>query len=133
MNLLNEVVTIAEANEMIGRGRTYLNDMIAAGKLTDGCHYRSAGRVKLVLKVVVDKIKSGEQISFVGRKWSTLDEYEKEFLLRNANCVDGISGNDAYKGECIVDLTDSLSVPGTLSDESIISIDDNAVIYSPIA
>lgn len=59
MNVLNEVLTLAEGNELIGRGRTYLNDMIKAGKLIEGEHYRVAGRVKLIARSVVLEIKDG--------------------------------------------------------------------------
>ena len=132
MSILDEVITIAEGNELIGKGRTYLNDMIAAGKLLEGCHYRNAGRVKLVLKSVVEKIKRGESVMIKGKKWEELEEYEKEMLLSKANCVDGETGNNAYAGECIVDLTETLSVAGALVDGEIV-IDDEAVIYCPIA
>lgn len=58
-NILNDVLTLAEGNELLGRGRTYLNDMIAAGKLIEGEHYRVAGRVKLITRSVVNQIKKG--------------------------------------------------------------------------
>lgn len=131
MNILNEVVTIAEGNELVGKGRTYLNDMIAAGKLSEGIHYRNAGRVKLVLKSVIEKIAKGESVMIKGKKWGELEAYERKMLLSKANCVDGMC-NTIREGECIVDLTEELSVAGALVDGEIV-IDDEAVIYCPIA
>lgn len=67
-----------------------------------------------------------------GKKWGELERYEKKMLLSKVNCVDGETGNNTYDGECIVDLTDELSVVGTLIDGEIV-INDEAVIYCPIA
>lgn len=58
--MLNEVMTFAEAAEALGKSRQYLNDMVKSGWLLEGVHYRSAGRVKIILRSVVDEIKNGE-------------------------------------------------------------------------
>lgn len=72
----------------------------------------------------------------INKTWGSLTEEEKTILLLNANCVDGISGNDSRGGDCIIDLTDALSVSGKLivrDDEDVIQIEDDAIIYSPVA
>lgn len=76
-------------------------------------------------------LKFEELKIYVGRKWGTLTEEEKLELLSNANCVDGATGNDLKgDGECIVDLTATLSVSGERKDEEIV-IQDEAIIYNP--
>gem|GEM_PF-1501154 len=70
--------------------------------------------------------------NYIGMKWSELTEEEKEELLRRSN-VDN-DNVDKRTGECIVDLTDTLSVEGRRifeNDEEIINVDDDAVIYNP--
>jgi hypothetical protein len=69
----------------------------------------------------------------VGKRWGELSEEKRDDLLTFANCVDGETGDQAREGECIVDLTDTLSIAGFLTDEGDIVIDNEAVIYSPIA
>ena len=68
--------------------------------------------------------------NFEGMKWGELTTSEKEELLKNANCIDGETGNNVEDGECIVDLTEEYSVGGNIIDDEII-IDDNAIIYNP--
>lgn len=63
--------------------------------------------------------------------WGDLTPDQKLILLSQANCIDGRTGcNIQTDGECIVDLTDVLSVTGMIIDGEII-MDNNAVIYSP--
>ena len=78
------------------------------------------------------EMNKGESTMIKGKKWGELKENQKNMLLSRANCVDGVTGNNVQEGECIVDLTDELSVAGTLVDGEIV-IDDEAVIYCPIA
>ena len=55
-------------------------------------------------------------------------EEQQEQLLLNAN-------TDCKEGDCIIDLTEELSVQGRViktEDESYIEIDDNSIIYNPI-
>ena len=62
----------------------------------------------------------------VGVKWGALSEETKEDLLERA-FYEGT-------GEVIVDLTENLSVAGTVIDneeERVLEIDDEAVIYNP--
>ncbi|MGL5714353.1 MAG: hypothetical protein ACRCX2_15135 [Paraclostridium sp.] len=61
-------------------------------------------------------------------KWGNLSQTEKELLLKNANCIDGITCNNVDEGECIVDLNEKFSVSGKVVDYEII-IDDESVIY----
>ena len=67
----------------------------------------------------------------IGVKWGKLEKDTQEYLLKNCNCVNGATGGTAYNGDCIVDLTENLSVPGKIVDGDII-IDDNSKIYDPI-
>lgn len=59
MNVLEEVMTFAEATAYLEKNANYLADMVRAGKLIEGTHYRTAGRVKLIIRSVVDEIKQG--------------------------------------------------------------------------
>ena len=66
----------------------------------------------------------------IGVKWGALSEETKTDLLERMSCVDGITGDNAKCGECIVDLTDELSISGKIENDELI-IDDEAIIYSP--
>lgn len=72
--------------------------------------------------------------NLIGSKWGQLTEDEKNELLISANAVDGATGNKMNKpGECIIDFINGLSVVGNIEItdiEDIISIDNEAVIYS---
>ena len=70
-------------------------------------------------------------MKLVGVKWGKLEKATQEYLLKNCNCVNGATGDTAYNGDCIVDLTENLSVDGKIVNGDII-IDDNAKIYDPI-
>ena len=70
---------------------------------------------------------------YIGMKWKEVPDGLKKMFLNNAVCIDGVSCNEIKEencSECIVDLTDNLSVAGKIVDNEII-IDDNEVIYSP--
>lgn len=67
----------------------------------------------------------------VGIKWGRLEKETQDWLLRDCNCVDGRDESDTDDGECIVDLTDELSVPGKIVNGELV-IDYDAVIYNPI-
>ena len=69
-------------------------------------------------------------MKLVGIKWGRLEKETQEWLLKNCNCINGATGNTAYDGECIIDLTEYLSVVGKIVDGDII-IDDDAKIYNP--
>lgn len=66
-----------------------------------------------------------------GIKWGELTEGLKEELLRNANCINAATCENVEDGECIVDLTDELSIAGEVKNGEII-IDGNSTIYSPM-
>jgi len=68
-------------------------------------------------------------MKIIGMKWKDLKEETKQFLLEDAVTSDG-DCNVVLNGECIVDLTDNLSVEGKVIDGNII-IDNDAVIYNP--
>ena len=67
---------------------------------------------------------------YLGKKWNELKEVEQKELLSKANTIDGITGNNIDNGECIVDLTESLSVAGRVEDGEIIPYDES-IIYNP--
>lgn len=67
----------------------------------------------------------------VGIKWGRLEKETQDWLLKDCNCVDGATGNTAYDGDCIVDLTENLSVPAKIVYGDIV-IDDDAKIYNPV-
>ena len=60
-----------------------------------------------------------------GVKWRDLKEETKQELLSNANVWDNVK-----EGECIIDLTNELSVAGNIVDGEIL-INDDAIIYDP--
>ena len=66
----------------------------------------------------------------VGIKWGMLEKTTQEWLLKDCNCVNGATGGTAYNGDCIVDLTENLSVAGKIVNGDIV-IDDDAKIYDP--
>ena len=67
-----------------------------------------------------------------GKNWGEIDEKIKNWLQSDIHCYDGITGNEATNGECIIDLRalgeDFLSISGKITDDEII-INDNATIY----
>ena len=67
----------------------------------------------------------------VGVKWGRLEKATQEWLLRDCDCVNAVTVNDAYNGDCIIDLTENLSVAGKIVEGDIV-IDYDAKIYNPI-
>lgn len=68
---------------------------------------------------------------YEGRKWGTLTKAEQADLLRFSNAINGIDCENAHGTcDCIIDLTENLSISGELVDDEIV-IDDNSVIYNP--
>ena len=67
-------------------------------------------------------------MKLVGIKWGKLEKTTQEYLLKDCDCINGATGDTAYNGDCIVDLTENLSVDGKIVDGDII-IDDDAKIY----
>jgi len=68
--------------------------------------------------------------NLIGKKWMDLSESEKAELLKNPSAIAGPTGNRCISGDCIIDLTELLSIDGKVINDVII-IDDEAVIYSP--
>lgn len=66
----------------------------------------------------------------VGVKWGSLEKETQDWLLKECNCIDGSTGNNIDDGDCIVDLTEDLSIVGKIVDGELI-IDDNEKIYDP--
>lgn len=65
--------------------------------------------------------------SVLGMKWNQLTDKEQEQLLSNAFPSE-------KEGNCIIDLTEELSVAGRVvvtEEESYIEIDNEAIIYNP--
>lgn len=69
-------------------------------------------------------------MNFLGKEWKTITEEDKKRLLSNASCIDGATGNGVVEGECIIDLTDNLSIAGKIVDDEYV-IDDESIIYDP--
>ena len=67
----------------------------------------------------------------VGVKWGRLEKATQEWLLKDCNCIDGSTSNVANDVDCIVDLTENLSVPGKMVEGDLV-IDYDAKIYNPI-
>ena len=70
-------------------------------------------------------------MKLVGIKWGKLEKATQEYLLKDCDCINAVTVNDAYNGDCIIDLTENLSVAGKIVDGDIV-IDDYAEIYNPI-
>ena len=70
-------------------------------------------------------------MKLVGIKWGKLEKATQEWLLKDCDCVNAVTVNDAYNGDCIVDLTENLSVDGKIVGGDIV-IDADAKIYDPI-
>lgn len=68
MNILQEVMTFAEATDYLGKSKQYMNDLVKSDKLIENVHYRTAGRIKLIKRNIVESIERGE---------FKLKEYEK--------------------------------------------------------
>lgn len=66
----------------------------------------------------------------VGIKWGRLEKETQDWLLRDCNCVDGRDGNNSSDGECIVDLTENLSIAGKIVDGELV-IDNDSKLYAP--
>ena len=60
-----------------------------------------------------------------GIKWGYLSQETKTSLLERVNVWD-----DVKEGDCLVDLTEELTVEGKIIDGEIM-IKDNAIIYNP--
>ena len=56
----------------------------------------------------------------VGIKWGKLEKTTQEWLLKDCDCVNAVTVNDAYNGDCIVDLTENLSIDGKIVDGDIV-------------
>ena len=75
MNIdLFKVMTFKEATDYLGKSPSYLNNMVATGRLIEGEHYRAAGSNKLILKSIVDKIKQGYKMLTVDERENIIKE-----------------------------------------------------------
>ena len=68
--------------------------------------------------------------NLVGVRWGDLLEITKNYLLERANCINSVNGDLINEGECIIDLTNELSVAGNVIDGEVI-INDDSIIYNP--
>lgn len=57
MKALNEVMTFKEANDELGKHHQHINYLINAGKLVEGVDYRKAGRIGLITREAVERLK----------------------------------------------------------------------------
>lgn len=73
-------------------------------------------------------------IKLIGRKWGGLTTNEKEYFLKNANPLDGVTGEyPEESGDCIIDGCD-VSISGHINigdEENQVTIDENEVFYNP--
>lgn len=69
----------------------------------------------------------------VGKLWKDVTQEEKRMLLTKAYPVDTATGNTPFKsGECVVDLTNYLSIKGNFDAKTgEFEIDNQATIYAP--
>ena len=67
----------------------------------------------------------------VGIKWGKLEKATQEWLLKDCDCVNAVTVNDAYNGDCIVDLAENLSIDGKIVNGDIV-INPDSKIYNPI-
>lgn len=68
---------------------------------------------------------------YVGKSWGDVPNEVKKQLLSNAICLDIEHSCIASEGSCLVELKETLVVPGELIDGKIV-IDNNAELYNPI-
>ncbi len=80
MNILNEVMTFAEATRELGKHPSYLNDLRKAGKIKEGVHFRDCGGSRIILRSVVEGLKKGEVKMF-----KTVFELKKIYAGFNKN------------------------------------------------
>ncbi len=86
MNILNEVMTFAEATRVLGKHPSYLNDLRKAGKLKEGVHFRDCGGSRIILRSVVEGLRKGEV-----KMYKTLFEVQKitgEFKEKEVKTVE---------------------------------------------
>ena len=67
---------------------------------------------------------------YLEKKWNELSEDVQGKLLSHVNTIDGATGNNTKDGECIIDLTEHLSIAGKIIDNEV-AINSDAVIYNP--
>ena len=56
-NILDEVMTFAEATRVLGKHASFLHDLAKSGKIKEGVHYRNCGGSRIILKSVVEGLK----------------------------------------------------------------------------
>jgi len=73
--------------------------------------------------------------NFVGRTWGSLSFDDRKLLMSNFDLRDAKTGRFPHvNGDCIVNFSNGLAVPGTFSvggDEGVFDINEDAVIYDP--
>lgn len=68
--------------------------------------------------------------SLHGVKLGLLSDETKKSLLEGTFCIDKESNNEVIEGECVIELTDTLSVDGRVLNGKVV-IDDESIIYYP--
>lgn len=68
---------------------------------------------------------------YEGKKWGEIPVEAREQLLRAVVCLDTAHSCIASEGACLIELEETLVVPGELINGKIV-IDENAELYNPI-
>lgn len=80
--ILEQVVTFAQACEILGQNSSYMNDLVKAGKIIYGEEYIKAGRIGLTTKNEVEKIRlRGQKYMGKNRDFNLLAK--ESVLIRN--------------------------------------------------
>lgn len=107
MNIdLFKVMTFKEATDYLDRSPSYLNNMVATGRLIEGEHYRTAGGSKLVLRSVVEQIKAGHKTLTVEERENIIKECVEidEALEKAKEFVDALKKIDGFTGRILKDI-----------------------------
>ena len=86
---------------------------------------------RLLLKELDSMVEEYDKMieDYKGKAWGDLRIPEQRDLLKEANPINAITGNDMNEdGDCIIDLSYLLSVPGKLVNGEIV-IDNDSIIY----
>lgn len=82
-DILDQVVTFAQACEMLGQSSNYMNDLVKAGKLVEEEQYIKAGRISITTKNEVEKIRLRGQ-KYMGKSRDFNLMAKESVLIKNA-------------------------------------------------
>lgn len=67
---------------------------------------------------------------FENKRWRDICAEDKEMLLKNAVCRDGLVGSPLTEGFGLVHFSETLTAMGIIHD-GVISIEDDELLYNP--